>query len=53
MQLNLALADLPEPEDSFWAQLDEPLREAAIGRLAQLMVKAVIAETQARETSDE
>lgn len=53
MQLNLAFADLPNPEDSLWGQLDEPLREAAIERLARLMVKTVIVETQARETSDE
>jgi hypothetical protein len=53
MQLNLAFADLPEPEDSLWAQLDEWLREAAIERLAQLMVKAVVAQTQERETNDE
>jgi translation initiation factor 2 alpha subunit (eIF-2alpha) len=53
MQLNLVFADLPEPEDSLWAQIDEPLREAAIGQLAQLMTKAVIAETQARERNDD
>jgi hypothetical protein len=53
MQLNLAFALLPEPEDSPWAQLDERLREAAIERLAQLMVKAVLAQTQAQEINDE
>ena len=52
MQLNLGFADLPEPEDGLWPQLEEVLREAAIDKIARLIAKA-LAEHPARESSDD
>jgi hypothetical protein len=53
MQLTLAFADLPQPEDSLWEQFDEPLHEAAIDKLAQLIAKALVAQTASKESNDD
>jgi hypothetical protein len=53
MQLTLAFADLPQPEDSLWEQFEEPLHEAAIDKLADLIAKATAAQIAAKESNDE
>lgn len=52
MQLNLAFANVPEPHDNLWEQLNTPRREVAIDQLARLIAKAV-AELQRRENNDD
>ena len=53
MQLTLAFADLPQPKDSLWEQLEEPLREAAVDKLADLIAKAATAPVESKESADE
>lgn len=53
MQLTLAFADLPQPKDSLWEQFEEPLREAAVDKLADLIAKAATAQRAAKESTDE
>jgi len=53
MQLTLAFASLPQPQDSVWEQLDEPLREMAMERLAKLLAKVAVAQLQAKDNNDD
>ena len=43
MQRNLEFVDLPEPVERLWDQLDEPLRQAVLDRLAQALAKVAVA----------
>lgn len=54
MQLHLAFVDVPSDDDSLWEQLDPAAREAAIDRLAQVIVKVVTDNHRSlRENNDE
>lgn len=52
MQLTL-FANLPETGDPLWDQFSETVLEAAVDRLAQAIVKAVLIETQPQESNNE
>lgn len=55
MQLNLAFADPPTPDDGLWQQLDQTTREVVIDRLAQAIAKVAAQNSHPslQETKDE
>lgn len=53
MQLTLLFENLPQPSNTLWHQLDDPLRQDAIEKLARLIAQAATTLPTAPEASDD
>lgn len=53
MQLNLVFLEIPHPCREVWAQLEEAHREVLLQRLASLIAKAALSESQREETEND
>lgn len=53
MQLKLLFLEIPNPSREVWAQLEEAHREALLERLAPLIARAALSESQREETEND
>ena len=53
MQLKLLFLEIPNPSREVWVQLEEAHREAVLGKLAQLIAKTALSESQREENDND
>ncbi len=53
MQLALPFENLPQRNDALWRQLDDPVRQRAVEKLARLIAQAAETSPSAPEAGDE
>ncbi len=49
----LLFLEIPNPSHEVWAQLEEAHREAVLGKLAQLIAKTALSESQREENDND
>jgi len=53
VQLKLLFLEIANPSREVWVQLEEAHREAVLGKLAQLIAKTALSESQRQENDND